>query len=127
MKKYLLLIALLLPLTMTFGAIKTEFNWTAPLTNEDGTPLIDLVGFKFYCGTNSGAYTTSSVIPDAAATSVLIADIVPEDGQAYYCAAVAYNTYNIESVYSNEVYIGTLINGAIDIKVPVAPFALGIQ
>ena len=32
-------------------------NWTPPTENEDGTPLNDLAGYKFYYGTTSGHYT----------------------------------------------------------------------
>ena len=32
-------------------------QWEAPSTNDDGTPLTDLAGYKIYYGTASGNYT----------------------------------------------------------------------
>ncbi len=32
-------------------------SWTAPSTNEDGSPLNDLAGYKLYYGTQTGQYS----------------------------------------------------------------------
>ncbi len=34
-------------------------SWDAPTTNEDGSPLTDLAGYKTYYGPYSGSYTQS--------------------------------------------------------------------
>ena len=36
---------------------QATLSWVAPSTNEDGTPLTDLAGYKIYYGTASGNYT----------------------------------------------------------------------
>ncbi len=73
--------------------------WEAPSTNEDGTPLDDLAGYKIYYGTVSGTYTQS--IDIGKTTSYTISGL--DDGRTYYFVVTAYNAAQIESGYSNEV------------------------
>jgi hypothetical protein len=74
-------------------------QWKAPTTNEDGTPLTDLSGYKIYYGTASGNY--SKTIDVGNVTTYTITNLT--DGVTYYFAATAYDRSMNESRYSNEV------------------------
>jgi hypothetical protein len=76
----------------------TTLSWDAPTTNEDGTPLADLAGYKIYYGSSSGSYTGS--VTAGAVTNYVLTDLTPG---AYYIAVTAYNSSGDESGYSNEV------------------------
>ncbi len=84
-----------------------SLRWDPPTTNEDGTPLTDLAGYKLYYGPSPGNYSGSLDVGDT--TTVLIATVVDSiDGSLpatdTICFAVtAYDTYGNESDYSNEV------------------------
>ncbi len=93
--------------TTTNVLTNAKLEWDAPTTNEDGTPLTDLKGYKLYYGTSSGDYTGSIDIGDT--TSVEIATIIdsiydtlPTSGTVCF-AVTAYDTLGNESDYSNEV------------------------
>ena len=74
-------------------------SWSPPTENTDGTPLIDLAGYKLYYGTASGDYTTTIDIGSPGVSTWLIADLA---AATYYVVATAYNIAGIESDYSNE-------------------------
>ena len=76
-----------------------NLSWDPPTTNEDGTPLTDLAGFKLYCGKATGVYDVYKL--DVG--NVLTYKIVPVNDGTYYCVATAYNTAKMESAYSSEV------------------------
>ncbi|NOY39852.1 MAG: hypothetical protein GXO95_06445 [Nitrospirae bacterium] len=83
-----------------------KLEWDAPSTNEDGTPLTDLAGYKLYYGPSSGNYTGSIDVEDT--TSVEIATIIdsidiPPTSDTVCFAVTAYDTLGNESDYSNEV------------------------
>jgi len=42
----------------TLSPQKCSFEWTAPTTNTDGTPLMDLAGYNIYVGNAPGQFTT---------------------------------------------------------------------
>lgn len=96
----------------TANAGSVFLSWYAPSTNEDGTLLSDLDGFKIYWGTSSGNYTNSAVAtrcyscPDG--TSGGGSDweclVALQPNTTYYFVATALNTAGIESAYSNEVF-----------------------
>ena len=73
-------------------------TWTAPTTNDDGSSLTDLTGYKLYYGTTSGTY--SSPI-DVGNVLVCYAEDLTS-GSTYYVAIPAYNSSNIESYFSVE-------------------------
>jgi hypothetical protein len=81
------------------GANSLMLSWKAPTTNEDGTTLIDLAGFKLYYGTQSGQY--SQVIDVGNYNTAEIGDL---GSGTYYLAITAYDTYGNESRFSNEIY-----------------------
>jgi hypothetical protein len=73
-------------------------TWDAPTTNDDGTPLIALAGYKIYYGTSPGHYST--VIDVGNLTRYKVKNLRPG---TYYFAVTAYNIIGNESIYSNEV------------------------
>jgi hypothetical protein len=74
-------------------------SWTAPSTNEDGSPLNDLVGYKLYYGTQPGQY--SKILNVGNYTTAEIGDLA---SGTYYLAVTAYDIYGNESGFSNEIY-----------------------
>ncbi|GMT47579.1 MAG: hypothetical protein IEMM0007_1145 [bacterium] len=98
--------------TTTKVLTSAKLEWEAPTTNENGTPLTDLKGYKLYYGPSSDNYTGSIDVGDT--TSVEIATIIDSIYNALptsdtstadtVCFAVtAYDTLGNESDYSNEV------------------------
>jgi len=107
MKRLFIILALLIPLTITAAPTqpKTQFCWTAPTTNVDGSPLTDLTGFVLYCGTASGDYPFSYNITDPLQTCDTFANAGVPDGNQF-CVMTAYDPRGIdfgEGPYSNEV------------------------
>jgi len=74
-------------------------SWDAPTTNEDGTPLTDLAGYKVYYGTSSGNYSQSIDVGNV--TTYVVNNLT--EGLTYYFTATAYDILANESKYSNEV------------------------
>lgn len=100
MKKLLLLLIALLPLTV-FAAI--ELSVTTPTEREDNTPLglSEIAGFNVYCGATLGNYTdkiyiAGATLPDTALT------LDKPDG-THYCVATTVDIDGRESVYSEMV------------------------
>lgn len=110
MKKMFLTILMILSLTNIVNAA-TNFIWTAPTTNVDGTPLTDLAGYKIYCGITSGAYPVTKDIGMLAADNIgkvtyPIANVLNIDiTKVYYCVITAKDINGNESSYSNEVSV----------------------
>ena len=80
------------------GTNSLMLNWTAPITNEDGSVLTDLAGYKLYYGTQPGQY--SQVITVGDYTSAEIGDL---GFGTYYLTVTAYDIYGNESGFSNEI------------------------
>lgn len=80
------------------GTNSLMVNWTAPTTNEDGSNLEDLAGYRLYYGTRSGQY--SQVITVGTYTTAEIGNL--ESG-TYYLAVTAYDIFGNESDFSEEI------------------------
>ncbi|NOY64499.1 MAG: fibronectin type III domain-containing protein [Nitrospirae bacterium] len=78
---------------------EVTLSWDPPVENIDGTPLVDLAGYKIYYGTSSGVYTNVLDVKD---TTTYTITGLPE-GFTYYFAVTAYDIYGNESEFSNEV------------------------
>ena len=74
-------------------------SWSAPTTNEDGTPLEDLAGYRLHYGTESGHYTYVVDVGDY--TSAEVGDLAPD---TWYLAVTAYDFLGNESGFSNEIH-----------------------
>lgn len=102
MKRFLALLLLLAPLTLTAHLTdQMHLDWEHSGTDINGNPTT-LSGFTIYCGQQSRAYTYSEAIPDASQRSIDFAAMSLTDG-AWYCAISAVNVFGVESAYSNEV------------------------
>jgi hypothetical protein len=73
-------------------------TWSAPTTNEDGSLLDDLAGYKLYYGTQSGYYT--EVIRVGAFTTAEISNL---DVGTWFIAVTAYDYWGNESDFSEEI------------------------
>jgi hypothetical protein len=80
------------------GTISTTLNWTPPTQNEDGSPLMDLAGYKIYWGTTPGQYTHSVKIENPGMSSYVVENLTPG---TYEFAATSFNMAGVESAYSN--------------------------
>lgn len=74
-------------------------SWTAPVDNQDGSPLTDLGSYTIYYGSESGSYTDSVDVNNAGTTTFVVDNLVPD---TYYFAITASNNAGAESGYSNE-------------------------
>ena len=81
------------------GTNTLMLSWTAPTTNEDGTPLEDLAGYRLHYGTESGKYLY--VVDVGKYTSAELDDLAPD---TWYVAVTAYDYLGNESDFSNEIH-----------------------
>jgi len=82
-------------------ANSAKLSWTPPTTNEDGTPLTDLKGYKLYYGPTPGNYTKTVDINDPAATSFQVDNLA---SGTWYFSLKAVDTAGNESRFSNEAF-----------------------
>jgi hypothetical protein len=83
-------------------------TWYPPRTNADGAPLTDLGGYKVYYGISCGNYTNMKFVETAyckdtggkTECTFIVEGLEPG---TYYFAVTAYNSFGIESDFSNEV------------------------
>jgi len=110
------LMCLFVVLTITSAnAGNLVVEWTAPTTNEDGTPISNLAGFNIYiCPTPSCPYEQARMmnVPSPTAISVLMWI----EAGTYYITATAYNTVGKESKHSNEI-----VKTVVDPVIPTPP------
>ncbi|MDH3511153.1 MAG: fibronectin type III domain-containing protein [Gammaproteobacteria bacterium] len=83
------------------GPVSVTLSWTIPTTNEDGTPLTDLAGFKIYYRTITGTYSDPTIVDNPGVSSFVIENLSAES--AYFFAAKAFDTSGNDSDFSNEV------------------------
>jgi hypothetical protein len=81
-------------------AAQVSLSWKAPTTNEDGTPLTDLAGYKVYYGFDSLSYDVTTDV--GLATSAVLSGL--QDGRTYYFAVTAYDTSNNHSHFTEVPY-----------------------
>ena len=74
-------------------------NWNAPTQNTDGSPLMDLAGYKIFYGTSSGSYDHEIRLDNAGMTTYVVDNLVPD---TYFFAAKSFNSSGIESDFSGE-------------------------
>ena len=102
------LLAVFIILGFVFGtcqnasAASVNLSWTAPTTNEDGSPLTDLAGYKLYNGTATGVYTQTVDVGNVLSYSWDIGDV---ESTTIYFNVIAYDTSGNDSVYNGEVFV----------------------
>ena len=74
-------------------------SWVAPTQNADGSPLMDLAGYKIYYGTNSQSYDHEIRIDSPGITTYVVDNLVAD---TYFFAATSFNSSGVESAYSGE-------------------------
>ena len=74
-----------------------SLSWTAPTTNNDGSPLADLVGYHIYYGASADLLTTQINV-DSSTTSYVVNSLV---AGTWYFAVTAVNGVGLESDLSN--------------------------
>lgn len=74
-------------------------SWQAPTANVDGSPLVDLAGYKIYWGTSSGNYANTITINNPGLTTYVVDNLT---SGTYYFATSAFNAKGAESALSNE-------------------------
>ena len=80
-----------------------QVTWQPPLTNTDGTALIDLKGYRIVYGTQPGVYTSSVSVNTTGLVNYTIDNL--QTGKKYYFSMVAVNVSGAESDYSTEVVV----------------------
>ncbi len=73
-------------------------SWTAPSSNEDGSPLTDLAGFKLYWGSSIGDYPNSVAINDPDTIEYVVESLGPG---TFHFVMTSINASGVESQYSN--------------------------
>ena len=73
-------------------------SWTPPTEHTDGSPLLDLSGYKIYIGPTEGNYSELVNLANPGLTTY-VTDLLPPG--TYYFVITAYDNAGTESVYSN--------------------------
>lgn len=75
-------------------------SWQPPAENADGSPLIDLKGYKLHYGPSSRAYANTIQVPNPGLTTYVVENL---PSGKYYFAISTYNSAGVESSPSVEV------------------------
>ena len=84
---------------MAVATGSATLSWTAPTQNTDGSPLLDLSGYKIYWGTASGSYQNSVTVNNPGLTSYVVDNLT---NGTYYFVVTALSSSGGESSFSNE-------------------------
>lgn len=101
MRRILLALVLVLFLAPLVVGQSVNLSWQAPTTNEDGTPLTDLAGYRLYASATSGGPYLD--VTDVGNVLSSVWENQAWEGQTIYFVATAYDDKGNESAYSNEV------------------------
>jgi hypothetical protein len=84
------------------GAVtgSVTLNWTPPTENEDGTPLLDLAGYRLYWSREGSPYGSPARIDNPSVTRFVVDNLTPG---TYEFVATAVNRAGVESFFSNAV------------------------
>jgi len=97
--------ASLAPFSIEVTAIGTAtgsvtLSWTPPTENEDGTPLMDLAGYRVHWGQSPGTYTEVMNFDNPGLSRVVIDNVPPG---TYEFVATSLNGAGVESRFSNAI------------------------
>ena len=82
----------------SFGS--ATLSWLPPTENVDGSPLLDLAGYRLYWGQQSGNYTNSIQIANPGITTYVVENLT---SGTHYFAATAVSQSGVESARSGEL------------------------
>lgn len=94
----------LAPFTLTVSPVvygSATLSWTKPTQNIDGTPLVDLAGYRVYYGNDPSNLDQRLELPSADLTSVSVEEL---RSGTYFFAVKAFNTSAMESALSEVVW-----------------------
>lgn len=77
-----------------------SLSWEPPLSRVDGTPLVNLAGYKIVYGRMSGVYDYEIEIDSPGISAYVVDDLTSGE---WYFALAAFDTDGLESDLSNEV------------------------
>jgi hypothetical protein len=75
-------------------------SWTPPTQNTDGTPLVNLAGYRIYYGTSASNLTTVIQISNPGIATHVVTNLTPA---TWYFSVKAYTASNTESSFSATV------------------------
>ena len=84
------------------GTNSIMISWLAPTENNDGTPLVNLAGYRIRYGQQSGLYNAMVNITNPGLATYVINGLA---AGTYYLVLSAVNTNGGESEYSNEAQL----------------------
>ena len=84
------------------GTNSIMISWLAPTENDDGTPLVNLAGYRIRYGQQSGLYNTMVNIDNPGLATYVINGLA---AGTYYLVLSAVNMNGGESEYSNEAQV----------------------
>ena len=95
---YMVLLMLAVAMSVFPGAAATAYSavtvyWNATTTNDDGTPLTDLSGFKIYYGLSTWSYSNSLDVGNV--TTYTLTNLQPG---IYYFVTTAYNIWALRAL-----------------------------
>ena len=74
-------------------------SWQAPMRNNDGTPLVDLAGYRIYYGQTPGSYESLVRITNVGVMTYVLDGLSPG---TYYLVMTSVNSAGLESAPSAE-------------------------
>jgi hypothetical protein len=89
------------PPAATTGTRAVALSWAAPTQYENGSPFVDLAGYRIFYGSAPGTYT--KLVEIAPGTTSHNIQSLP--ATTHYFTISAYNHEGVESTLSNEVAI----------------------
>ena len=98
-----------------------KLSWRPPTENTDGTPLLDLSGYKIYIRTSEGSYTELIDLSSPELTMYVADNLAPG---TYFFVITAYDSARVESDFSNVVSktINVTSNTAVSVPYIAAVF-----
>ena len=107
--RILCILSMLLLLTAPAWATHRTASWAAPTTNEDGTPLTDLAGYRLYrCATTPCTRAAGPLIGTVAAPTTAFS--IPHGSQGFL-TVTAFDTSGNESLEDGTVPFDVLAPG----------------
>ncbi|MFQ5635919.1 MAG: putative Ig domain-containing protein [Gammaproteobacteria bacterium] len=73
-------------------------SWTAPTLNADGTPLVDLAGYRIYYGPSAGNYPNSQTVNNPGVTTSIVENLAPG---VWAFVITAFDIWGNESEFSS--------------------------
>ncbi len=84
---------------VAIGQDSVTLSWLPPTENEDGSPLMDLAGYRLRYGSNANSYPNLIDINNPGIVTFSVENLVPN---TYYFVITAYNSSGVESTFSNQ-------------------------